>query len=291
MHRRIVRASWLLALLISTASEAQIRSSTSLIAAVGEAGSESFAFGTELWALSQITLLPEHNISIETVEVSDEADRLNLLRDGKSHFALVRDQVPASLAHHARAVIALWPNGIGAAAARPIQLLVHVDVDEDVVYRITRMIFEHVTTLGRTRAAMGIKSPRKTIVALGLSLHPGAYRYYEEQELGFEDPPTSGDRHGEAALLYGALSNLGLNADEALQLAAACREAALHGALNLFDGDQLPEDCSTYGANRMIVELMEASNAEGRDRVAPNRHGKVMRYELKSNLPGQQPTM
>ncbi len=148
--------------------QVQAQGSTYFDVAVGAVGTESFVYGTELWAASEIELLPNRGFSLETIAMRSEADRLRSLSEGEVEFALVHDDVSTSSARHLRAVMALWPNGVAQAGVEPTKLLVHRNVSEVVVYQITRTIFEHAGKLLGARATIGIGSPDDAIVGLSL---------------------------------------------------------------------------------------------------------------------------
>lgn len=82
-----------------------------LAVAIGKPGSDSFTFGTELWAMSQIALLPTHGIALDSREVAVDEDHLSLLRSREVQAALVYGRVPESYRDDVRAIMALWPRG------------------------------------------------------------------------------------------------------------------------------------------------------------------------------------
>jgi hypothetical protein len=288
----------LLALLSAGTFDAQAKSKTSLVTTVGAAGSQSFSFGTELWALSEIRMLPEHKIGLEIVEVPEETVRLSLLHEGSSHFTLVRGQVPTSLAHQIRGVMALWPDGIVASGAEPVQLLVHAAVPEDLVYRVTDMIFEHGAALGSIDHSLRIQQPREAMVGMSLPVHPGAYRYYEEQGLSFDDTSPLTARRRDALPIDDASDRAALEPHEVKQLSAACRDAVARGALDLFDDDDQVGFCGNHGVDGETVALTGSSNGQGGPEVAAHE-GNVRHRALnasaddqKAAMPGgQAPTM
>lgn len=72
--------------------------------------------------------------------------------------------------------------------AQPNFLAVHADVDEEVVYAITRTVFENLNFLRRLHEPYGFLTPDNAVGGLPVPLHPGAIRYYEE--IGLELEPT-----------------------------------------------------------------------------------------------------
>jgi TRAP transporter TAXI family solute receptor len=74
--------------------------------------------------------------------------------------------------------------GLGEAirtAAQPNFLAVNADVDEEVVYKITRVIFENLPFLHSVHRATRSISLNTAVQGLPVPLHPGAVRYYREQ--------------------------------------------------------------------------------------------------------------
>src|SRR5690606_4900339 len=67
--------------------------------------------------------------------------------------------------------------------ASPNVLAVRSDVPEEVVYQITRTIWENLGTLQDIHAATKDMKLELAVRGLGAPLHPGAIRYYREQGL------------------------------------------------------------------------------------------------------------
>lgn len=66
-------------------------------------------------------------------------------------------------------------------AAQPNFLAVNADVDDEVVYQITRVIFENLPFLHSVHRATRSISLETAVEGLPVPLHPGALRYYGEQ--------------------------------------------------------------------------------------------------------------
>ena len=66
-------------------------------------------------------------------------------------------------------------------AAQPNFLAVNADVDEEVVYQITRVIFENLPFLHSVHRATRSIRLETAVGGLPVPLHPGAVRYYREQ--------------------------------------------------------------------------------------------------------------
>jgi uncharacterized protein len=72
-------------------------------------------------------------------------------------------------------------------AAQPNFLAVRSDVDEEVVYRITRVIYENLSFLYSVHKATRVMTLENAIEGLPVKLHPGAVRYYREQGIPIPD--------------------------------------------------------------------------------------------------------
>ena len=68
-------------------------------------------------------------------------------------------------------------------------LVVRDDVDEEVVYRVTKAMFENLDFLRNIHDAMYETSLDRALVGVPMPLHPGALRYY--QEVGLLGPDAS----------------------------------------------------------------------------------------------------
>jgi TRAP transporter TAXI family solute receptor len=72
-------------------------------------------------------------------------------------------------------------------AAQPNFLAVRADIDEDVVYRITRVIFENLSFLYSVHKATQVMTLETAVEGLPVPLHPGAVRFYREQGIPIPD--------------------------------------------------------------------------------------------------------
>ncbi len=68
-------------------------------------------------------------------------------------------------------------------------LVVRTDVDQDVVYKLTRSLFENLAYLGNVDPVLADLSLDTALAGVVLPLHPGAVRYY--QEAGIIPAPTA----------------------------------------------------------------------------------------------------
>lgn len=71
--------------------------------------------------------------------------------------------------------------------AQPNFLAVRADIDENTVYRITKLIFENLRFLQNIHEATLEMSPEKALDGLPIPLHPGAARYFKEIGLNVPD--------------------------------------------------------------------------------------------------------
>jgi TRAP transporter TAXI family solute receptor len=71
--------------------------------------------------------------------------------------------------------------------AQPNFLLVHEDIPEDVVYQVTKTIYENLPFLRNIHKATAVMSLENAIKGLPMPLHPGAIRYYREQGINIPE--------------------------------------------------------------------------------------------------------
>ena len=230
-------------------------SDTSLVTAAGEPGTASSAFAAVLWALGQLGPEPHRYITFEIMEAVGSGDRLALLQAGRSDLAIVDGSVPASSADRVRTIMALWPKGRPSPGIEPMQLLVLADVPEEVVYRITGMIFENADFFQTAHASIAVGSKRDAVVGLDLPIHPGAAKYYRRERtrsesldgpilvVPLEAPPSLGQVF-ETGPVPGADDDPHLTK----QLVAVCRDLLDSGALVHFRDHRLAGDCKKLGA-------------------------------------------
>ena len=79
-------------------------------------------------------------------------------------------------------------------AASPNVLIVRRDVSEQIVYDLTRMLWENLTTLQQIHSATRSMKLEGALQGIPVPLHPGALRYYRERAIQIPDalvPPES----------------------------------------------------------------------------------------------------
>lgn len=235
---------------------AQAQTHHAVNVAIGEPGSDSFVFGTELWTMGQVALKPQHGIDLSVIRVADEGERLALLREAEIEIALVGGDVPTSHASHMRTIMALWPKGNFTSERKPAQILARKDVSNDVIYRITKAVFENPNFFENTTGTkFGVADRYHATVGTDLPIHPGASRYYNEERADFHSRPigpatrmkaeadNSGHKHPASFVHF---DDTALSREERSQVAAACRQALELGALSAVLGDLSSRGCEVY---------------------------------------------
>jgi len=79
-------------------------------------------------------------------------------------------------------------------AAQPNFLAVRADVEEDVVYEVTKMIFDNLSFLYSVHKATRVMTLDNAVEGLPVPLHPGAMRFYRERGIPIPDhllPPEA----------------------------------------------------------------------------------------------------
>ncbi len=72
-------------------------------------------------------------------------------------------------------------------AASPNVLIVRDDVSEEIVYQLTRMMWENLATLQQIHSATLSMTIEEALEGIPVPLHAGALRYYEEQEIAIPE--------------------------------------------------------------------------------------------------------
>ncbi|MEZ5934269.1 MAG: TAXI family TRAP transporter solute-binding subunit [Alphaproteobacteria bacterium] len=170
----------------------------------------------------------------------------NLLASPDAHYALLSftDEQIAK----ADGGLGLWTPYVIPAATYPGQdhdiktvaksnlLVARADVDDEVVYQVTKAMFENLEFLRTIHDAMYETSLDRALVGMPMPLHPGALRYY--QEVGLLGPDANLEvaladdvRHAETAAYEptGALKTRVRAAAASIEPAAAPAQAAGDG--------------------------------------------------------------
>ena len=61
-----------------------------------------------------------------------------------------------------------------------MQLITHADVDEEVVYQFTKLLYENRETIAEQHPAGKAINPKNVVKDVGIPFHPGAIRYFKE---------------------------------------------------------------------------------------------------------------
>jgi len=111
------------------------------------------------------------NNKIKVLEFTD--DQLNTIR--KNYPIWTREIIPAGTYPGQKTDIKT--------IAQPNLLVVREDVPEEVVYLVTKTIYENLPFLHNIHKATKAMSLKEAIKGLPVPLHPGALKYYREQGL------------------------------------------------------------------------------------------------------------
>ncbi|MGI9509652.1 MAG: TAXI family TRAP transporter solute-binding subunit [Geminicoccaceae bacterium] len=290
MHRSLAMICCLSAALAAGGWQAQAEGRTALAVAVGAAGTDSFVFGTELWAVGEFELLPKHELVLEMAVMEKAPERLQALNDAEVDFALLRQPVPTSFARDLRTVMVLWPSGEARAGAETTQFLVRKDVSEELVYLVTRTVFEQAQRLRGAHETMGIGTPSDATVGAALPVHPGAHRFYQEHAKASDPVEPSPSPRPDIAQKSDAGESDSVGADERRQLLAACRDARERGALGHFNGDQSISACNApvIGASGLSLD---PSHGQGGPKIMMDQGGDAVRQQPASGFHANRPAI
>ncbi len=126
-------------------------------------------------------------VSAVTRALSANPDGLVLLSFGEQDLT----KLNSAFALWSRSVIPAntYPgqNTEVATISHPNFLAVHATVDRETVYRITKSIYENLPYLRAIHKATSAMSLEQALVGLPAPLHPGAQKYYEEENLMIPD--------------------------------------------------------------------------------------------------------
>ncbi len=132
--------------------------------------------------------------------------------------------------------------------AQPNFLAVRADVDDEVVYAITKAIFENLPFLQRLHEPFQFLTPERAVDGLPVPLHPGAFRYFQEIRLDM----------GEAVVAEHDYEIFGKNPENAEDI----RQDVRRGVVSLMT----PEDGTS---DQLVNELMDVLSEEDDLRLLP----------------------
>ena len=147
-----------------------------LAIAVGAPGSPSYKFGLGLSSLLQAEALPDGTkMRIEIWESLSPSERIAVLLE-EVQLAVIRagdaEREDPRARQQIRAAVGLADGN---------QVLVRADLSDDLVYSITRLVFEHSDLMRSAYPDVGDLEPSASLMRIQGGAHPGALRYYEEQ--------------------------------------------------------------------------------------------------------------
>jgi TRAP transporter TAXI family solute receptor len=82
-------------------------------------------------------------------------------------------------------------------AYSPNVLVVRDDVSEEIVYNLTKLLWENLSTLQEIHSATKSMNLDVALTGIPVPLHPGALRYYQEQGVEIPDHLFGDTPHGE----------------------------------------------------------------------------------------------
>jgi hypothetical protein len=155
-----------------------------LAIAVGDPGSPSYKFGLGLSSLFQAAALPDGTkMRVEIWESLSPSERIAVLLE-EVQLAVIRageaEREDRRDRQQIRAAVGL-PDGN--------EVLVRADLSDDLVYNITRLVFEHSDLMRSAYPEVGDLEPSASLMRIQGGAHPGALRYYEEQR-ELRSPPA-----------------------------------------------------------------------------------------------------
>lgn len=160
--------------------------------------SEHFPIGVAISSLIKLRLLPDHHIDLTTISTDAYTTNLELVLEDRAQFALMVGPLVDDL--HAefeddgvlRALAAIGSSGVDDAKTpgrsdqgigKSYFLAVRADVDEDVVYKMTKTIFDHLSQLQTIDENAKRVTLEDATIGLPVPIHEGALRYYREREV------------------------------------------------------------------------------------------------------------
>ncbi|MGY6634571.1 MAG: TAXI family TRAP transporter solute-binding subunit [Alkalilacustris sp.] len=109
-------------------------------------------------------------------------------------IGLSDDEVAAIMAHDAAFVPFTLPADLYPGMDAPVQtvalanaMVTHADMDEELVYQVTRAMHENFEFLVSVHPSMADMTPEFAVSTLPIPLHPGALRFYEEAGVDVPD--------------------------------------------------------------------------------------------------------
>ena len=201
----------LLALLISVATldrHAFAQGSEYYRLAAQEAGSEVYALGVGIASLVKLNVLPAEAVDLDVTITSGFLESFVLINRGDAHFGLLkanwddlvggdRGSTQAGGNHKVQTIATLKREG-----EQSTKLVARSDVDEAVVYEVTKAIFENLPFLRQIDGSLDETLLDTAALDGSLPMHRGARRYYDE--IAASPPIQADDAPDDAPVLQEA---------------------------------------------------------------------------------------
>ncbi|PHM48713.1 TAXI family TRAP transporter solute-binding subunit [Xenorhabdus sp. KK7.4] len=194
-----------------------------------------FSVGPQASGTEQSTLIILQGVNLSKKSISPEylgySDTVSAMRDGRLDGGAIPAGVPAS------AVTDMYASGVSArilnvtdqqlkqinaianswfrfviqpetyprqsetvhTIAQPNILMTTREIDEQIVYELTKSMFENLKEVHQIHSAAKYISPENALKGVAVPLHPGAYRYYREIGLPIPDDLIPPEIHAATA--------------------------------------------------------------------------------------------
>ena len=119
---------------------------------------------------------------------------MTVLDFSEEQIAAINERYPLWRSFQLAAETYPYQNQAITTAASPNVLIVREDVSEEIVYNLTRMMWENLATLQQIHSATLSMVLQEALQGIPVPLHPGALRYYREQGVEISDellPPEN----------------------------------------------------------------------------------------------------
>jgi len=135
---------------------------------------------TLVWGSIPTAAIDNASRSIQLRFISPDPDTLDVFREEVSNGAYyVYQRIPAAAiqtAYEGRVVAEedahFWTF--------PYQIMVRGDIDDDIVYALTKALWENIETVNAASSALSLVTLEDALTSISADLHPGAERYYRE---------------------------------------------------------------------------------------------------------------
>lgn len=111
------------------------------------------------------------------------ADRMTVLNFTEAHLRAINQQFPLWRSYEMPPGTYPYQTKPIKTASSPNVLIVREDVPEEVVYNMTKLLWDNLATLQEIHSATKQMIFEQALQGVTVPLHPGAIRYYTEQQL------------------------------------------------------------------------------------------------------------